>query len=313
MDLDFPPSVFGRALSLDPEVALDACRLAFPEPGEGPLHATQYVIELVGPRTAKGETARSLLSPASLGALGNPSVFVLGLADVSWSPLAPSDSRPSYDSIALCWEVVSSKGTLSSDSAAQLLERVRPIAERLERIPMPLPTPDLIDPKVAELLERREALDVGVSIGLVGPDGGIAERDVWIQAARLGFDLSPAGEFVWRATKWQHDLLALASWEPDGFFRLGNVTQGARHRVIGLGFNVPTSPAPLQVLGEALRVGRLLESELQATLTDDEFVPLDAPAEERLRQGVMLAIEACTTAGFRPGSPEALALFGGPD
>ncbi len=313
MDSDNVQGVFGAVLSRDPQVALDIAQIAFPEIGVGPLHATQYVIELVGPRTARGETTRSLLSPSALGALGNPSVFVLGLADVNWAPLTPSDSRPSYDSIALCWDVVSSRGTLSSGSAAQLLERVRPITERLERIPMPLPTPDMIDPKVAELLERRESLDVGVSIGLVGPEGGIPERDVWVQAARMGFDLSPEGEFVWRAPQWPHDLLALASWEPNEVFRLGNVTQGVRHRVIGLGFNLPTSPAPLEVLNEALRAARLLESELQATATDDEFVPLDRTGEEELRQGARLAVEACSAAGFRPGSPAALALFGGPD
>lgn len=313
MDSENAQGVFGAILSRDPQVALDATQIAFPEIGVGPLHSTQYVIELVGPRTAQGETTRSLLSPSALGALGSPSVFVLGLSDVSWTLLTPSDSRPSYDSIALCWDVVSSRGTLSSGSAGQLLERVRPIAERLERIPMPLPTPDMIDPKAAELIERQESLDVGVSIGLVGPAGGIPERDVWVQAARMGFDLSPEGEFVWRVPQWPHDLLALASWEPNEIFRLGNVTQGVRHRVIGLGFNLPTSPAPLEVLSETLRAARLLASELRATVTDDEFVPLDGVGEEQLRQGARLAVEACSAAGFRPGSPAALALFGGQD
>src|ERR1700679_3887816 len=108
---------FDPPLGPDPELALSEPAVT-PYPS-GPAHRAQYVIELVGPRSVPASAAAQLWTQSWQNALGRPEIYCMSPADTSWQPMTDRKDG-SYDSIALCWDMVSPLGRLNSQSANQL-------------------------------------------------------------------------------------------------------------------------------------------------------------------------------------------------
>src|SRR5579872_4267007 len=120
----------------DPRIALPSPRLVAPK--MGPLHAVEFVIEIVGPRTMSAAAAGVLAQPNWFQALGQPNIWVMAPMDTTWQPLAASVTG-SYDSLALTWPILGSNGTLTADSAQRLADTAERFAVTVERRALPMP------------------------------------------------------------------------------------------------------------------------------------------------------------------------------
>lgn len=308
MDRSELESLLGGSIPTDRRSILAGDSIQIPARKPGPLLQVQYVIEIVGPKTVPATAASQLLSDTWRKALGQAQMYAMTSADTAWRPLAAPASG-SFDSIALAWDYLSAKGSLSKTSAEVLLRQASSFAQSVQRLAMPLPTPDQVDVRVRELSTMRESLDIGFEIGVISAHGSIRERDVWRACMSLGMDLDSDGSFVWRHSGWQLPLLSVASWEEGKAFRLSGVKKDEGHQAIGVGFNVPTSPDPEAVFDRVFEVADLIAKECGAIVTDDAGKPYDSRMLERDRSDLDQARKALASNGLMPGSAEALKLF----
>src|SRR6185312_8968382 len=144
------PDLFGRQLEPDPAVALPDPEIRI-NPKKGPLYKVQYVLEFVGPRSVPASMACSLLRPEWYAALGQPQVFSMQPADLSWGMLT-AKTEGSYDSLALTWDLLSLAGTLSSASAQHLLTIAEQFGSAINRRVAALPVPAEVDQAAARLV-----------------------------------------------------------------------------------------------------------------------------------------------------------------
>ena len=274
-----------------------------PLPTPEPLHKVQYVIEIAGPRSMPASQAKAVLEPTWQSALGHPSCFVMGPSDTRWRSLEADDSTASYDSLALAWDLVGPMGDLHAASAQRLLDAVEPLATSLQRRAMPLPVPDEIDARVASLKEILAALDIGIEVMLVFPNGGTTDRELAEWAGEM--DLKPTDDgFAWNVEGWDEPLLTLnraldePPFNPDASFL---------RQTASIGFNLPRCPAPLAVLDALITLSADAEATFQAACVIDEAMARPSMLRDFLPQ----AIAAFDSVGIRPGSGEARRIFAG--
>lgn len=299
--------IFGEPLAKDPTIALPNISVA-PRITPGPVRKQQFVVELVGPRTAPSPNVKVLLDAQWQGALGNPQVFVMSGADQYWRPLEANDPSGSYDSIALAWDLISPKGQLSANAAQQLWNVAENFAGQISRRAMAMPVPADVEPTIRALEELGENLDIGVNFTLVPRMNPFPEKEVWRLAAALGLQYSPNGTFTWLAQGSELPLLELSPGDADRF-TLAQVQAGITHPALGLGFSVPLCPNPEAALDGCFRVGTAFSSRLSAALVDEDFKPVDDGAKRRIASDLRQAVQALERAGFAPGSTEAIKLY----
>jgi hypothetical protein len=300
--------LFPEPLRPDPSVALDASQVRLPKVPRGPVHGAQFIIEIAGPKSVPAQQARELLGPQWHGALGEPEVYAMAPADSAWRLLSTTDGAGSYDSLALAWNLFSSRGQLSSASAAHLLKTAEKFAHAAGRRAFPFPAPAEVDALASRLSQARESFDVGLELIVQGPLP-FHERDVWVASAALGLDLSTEGAFIWKVAGWDDAILAVASIEEGHFFSLRGVKSAAVHDALSIGFNVPRSPDPKTALSAAFRVAHVLADRLHAQALDEEGRALSPALEQELMRNLGLAIENMRASGLEPGSPLCLKLF----
>lgn len=303
-------SVFGGPLESDPVVALDATSLRFPNPKIGPMPKVQFTIELVGPRSVAAAPALTVLDNPWRQGLGEPQVFVMASADTFWRKPQRPDPASSFDSLALCWDYLGARGSLSGAATARLLQTAESFGQTIQRRAMPMPTPDAVDEFVRTLAEVREAFDIGFELGVIAGEDLLPETAIWRVCARLGLSLAANGSFVWRDPRHPLPLLSVASWDEGKSFGLAGARAGVHHAAIGVGFNVPTSPDPERVLAFCFKVANALAGATGATVTDDEGVPYDSAKRREAEAAMAEAIGALDRVGLTPGSTESLRLFG---
>ncbi|MBI5706595.1 MAG: hypothetical protein HZC36_06360 [Armatimonadetes bacterium] len=309
MDSSELVDLFGAPLECDPAIALNSDALRLPIPKTGPLPMVQFQIEIVGPRSMKAAPALAVLDEPWRSGLGYPEVFVMDASDSGWrSPTRP-EKAATLDSLVLCWDYLSAKGTLSANACARLVHAAEPFAKSLDRRAMPMPLPQDVDRKVADLKQRQEALDIGFEVGVISGTSTLSERQIWRTCAALGLDLAANGAFVWRAPGWSLPLLSVASWDDGVSFGLDGARADRQHEAIGVGFNVPTNPDPVTSLNACFQVAEALATALGALATDDEGRPYTRAMRAETENAMAQALEAFRRAGLEPGSPEAIKLF----
>jgi hypothetical protein len=269
----------------------------------GPMRQLEFVIELVGPRTAPAAAVEALLTRDWQGALGGPRVWAMTAADTHWEPVTPGRAG-SYDSVALSYPFMDARGTLASASADALVKLAEGFANQIGRRAAPMPVPADVDGIVLGLAEAREALDVGygLAVSFVRP---VPEAELWRAFVALGLTLAPSGEFVWGSGS----CLAVSPVEPPEQFALSGVQGGRQIGAVTLGFSVPRSPDPEASLSATLRVAIYLQQRFGGLFVDEDGNAV-VPSEVQLGEYVREAAHSLERAGFRPGSAEALALFG---
>jgi hypothetical protein len=293
-------------LNPDPAIALTPPD-PVPVPKEGPLHRLQFVIEFVGPRSVPAAAARHLLVPNWYGALGQPQVFAMRAMDLAWHRMTATPDG-SYDSIALAWDMVTGQGALTPDSAKNLLRTAEEFGPYISRRAMPMPVPAEVRQVVKNLQSIRDALDVGFTLSVGARRGGFAERDVWIECARLGLQFENGG-FEYRAPKAPAPLFAVTPYGTTDAFSLGAVQAGAVHPGVTIGFSLPLSPAPTQGLEGALRAADHLAAKLDGVVLDESDQPLTDRTRQKLRAELRNALSLFSRAGITTGSAEAVRLF----
>ncbi len=302
-------SPFDVPLVADPAVALPPLQINLPSK-PGPLYTIQFVIELVGPRTLPAAAAAGLLQQDWHSALGEPEAWIMAPADEHWRPL-PTAQSGSYDSLALTWDFVSSRGHLNNGSAAHLFSVAERFGQAVERRAMPIPPATDVDARVAALFEAQNALDIGFSLAIANVDGWMLERDIWIQCTRLGLSLDGSGVFGWKGADWDEPIVSVTPLgEADGF-SLGAVQRGEGHAGIGIGFSVARSPSPVDALDACFHVASHLASAFAGLILDEDGEPLNGSSQAAYRRNILEAVRALTQAGFAPGSQESLRLFSG--
>ncbi|MBI1755705.1 MAG: hypothetical protein HYR64_01185 [Fimbriimonas ginsengisoli] len=298
--------LFGGPLRADPYISLKAPPL--PDAKIGPLPKIQFVIEFVGPRSISGASANALAEPQLRSALGSPEVWTMNQSSNEWAPLR-ANVNITYDSLAVAWDLITDAGTMTTASARQLLAAVERFATDVQRRAMPMPVPESVDPLVRHWIAVRESLDIGFSMAVARDGDDLAEREIWRLCAALGLNLGPTGAFEWRIEGWEHPLLAVTPLEADAF-SLRDVNLDAKHRGLGLGFNVPRSPSPSASLEGCFGIANQFALRTGSKLFDDTMAPMTPADQESLRSDLNEAVKALASAGLTPGCSEALKLFG---
>jgi hypothetical protein len=299
---------FGVPLERDPGIALQPLDLRV-MPKSGPLHKVQFVIEFVGPRSMPANIVAQLLTAQWYEALGRPNLFAMRPADLQWQPLTDA-ADGSYDSLALSWDFISPQGQITGTSAKHLMQFAERFGPHIQRRPMPLPPPNEVDRTVRELIKAQEALDIGFSLLVVPRQGAFAEKDVWVECARLGLDFAPGGSFDWRLPGHPYPLLSVHPAGDEDSFSLANVQAGVSHPGLTVGFSLPLCIAPAQALEGCIYVAEHFAMDLDGQVYDPDERPLNDREKGRLRSGIKQALAMFSQLGITTGSPEAQKLFG---
>lgn len=297
--MTFPP---------DPAVALRPIPIDEHAEQTGPLHRVQYVIELVGPRTAPSASIKPLLDRQWQDTLGRPQVYVMAAADKFWRKLDASDPAGAYDSIALAWDLFSDSGALSQSSAMHLLKNAEHLAGQLNRIAMALPVPGDVDPLVKSLNQIRDSLDIGVNLTVVFRSG-VTEEAVWKACSALGLQYGSTGDFEWRIPGWPLPLLAVSPLREGSSFSLGSMQKGVLHDGLIIGFSVPLSPAPMEALSATFHVAETIAARLGGTVLDENDESLNERSKACDKDNLQQALGAFERVQIRTGSLEARKLF----
>lgn len=223
--------------------------------------------------------------------------------------LLGADTRGEFAEVAACLLLADRSGAAS----APLLDAfVRLAGEVAASIPAAF-----IAPSPAAEASRAEALDricadLDVQIGLTL----IKTSPATISGTRLrgvaeasGFRLAAGGRFEWVQDETGAVLYVLQNYRSDPFtadtLRM-MTTPGAV-----LLLDVPRVADPARVFDQMKLAAKRMAQTLDATLVDDNRRPLDDAALAAIRQQVQATAAAMHEVRIEPGSPRALALFGG--
>jgi len=301
------PDLFGEPLKADPRVALQPLTLDLPLK-TGPLHKVQFVIEFVGQRTVLAGQAAQLLGRDWFQALGRPNVHVMRPADLQWQPLTPAGDG-SYDSLAMTWDLLGRTGNITSASAGHLLNLAEAFGPYIQRRAMAMPVPREVDGVVRALQHAKNALDIGFELTVMSSMGAFAERDIWVECARLGLEFSPTGSFDWKTPGHPSPLFSITPIGHTDSLSLANVQHNLSHVGLTLGFSLPLNPAPVQAMDGCFYVAEQIATRLKGRILDDANRELTERTKKDLHQNLMDGLSLFAKAGMTTGSAEAIALF----
>jgi len=223
--------------------------------------------------------------------------------------LLKSDTKGDFAEIAACLLLANRSGA----ATAPLLEAfVHAVTEIASTLPAAVTAPDIAaETARAEALDRICAdLDVQIGITVLKTDGAlIAGTRLRGVAEASGFKLTPDGRFDWIQEETGSVHYALQNYSSDPFTAdtlRATSTPGAVFLL-----DVPQVAEPVRVFDQMKIAAKRMAHSLDATLVDDNRRPLDDAAFAAIREQVRVTMEALREANIEPGSPRALALFGG--
>lgn len=223
--------------------------------------------------------------------------------------LLGSDSRGEFAEIAACLLLADRSGAAS----APLLDAfVGLVGEVAASIPAAFVAPSpAAEAGRAEALDRICA-DLDVQIGLTilktspATISGTRLRGV---AEASGFRLAAGGRFEWVQEETGAVLYVLQNYRSEVFtadtLRMMSIPGAV------LLLDVPRVADPARVFDQMKLAAKRMVQTLDATLVDDNRRPLDDAALASIRQQVQATATAMRDVRIEPGSPRALALFGG--
>lgn len=273
---------------------MNLSRPVLPPLRTGPLPRIQFCVELVGPRTVEAPAALRLADPDWHGALGRPVLWATSPADETWRPLV-GHSGGSFDSLALCWDLVSPAGLLTSVAAMKLRDRAEEFANAVGRRALPLFPPDETDSRAAAASRLVERLAAGVTVhSLLPSPRPVGELVAWLEGRGLTNDRN--GARVWAAPSRPPLLLATPYGEVDRFDSVREADG------LTFGFSLPRCALPVEATEAAISLAR----EFGGTVLDEDGAPL---RPEGLRREVASIVEMMRAAKLDPGDAECLKLF----
>lgn len=292
-------SASASALSADASRSVRGERLAQPDPD------IECVIALQPPRPVTA----GALAVGLHARVGKPlRWFGRDRAGAPWR-LLQSDTAGEWCELAACLLLADRAGA----ATRPLIDRfVRLVGDQASSLPAAFVAPDAqAEVARAEALDRLCA-DLDVQIGLTvlktGPATipGTRLRGV---AEASGFHLTDGGRFEWVQEDSGAVLYTLQNYRTEPFtadsLRLGS-TPGAVFIL-----DVPRVADPARVFDQMKLATKRMAQTLDAALVDDNRRPLDDAALAAIRQQVQATAAALRAIHVEPGSPRALALFGG--
>jgi FtsZ-interacting cell division protein ZipA len=171
-----------------------------------------------------------------------------------------------------------------------------------------MPIADEVDRRVKELTTLRDNLDTGFSLLVFPRSGAFLERDIWVQATRLGLEFrSDDGLFHWGEVGYP-PLFTLSSLTKDEF-SLAAVQTNTLHQGLQLGFSLPRCPAPSQSFLGVCSAAEELARQLNGLVLDDAQRVFDQPSRSAAERNIAMASATLTQAGLAPGSTEAIRIW----
>jgi hypothetical protein len=255
--------------------------------------------------------------PVSAGALAAGLHARLGMplrwfgrrgAGLPWQVLK-SDTVGEFAEVAACLLLANRAGAASR---AMLEAYVRVVVELASALPAAFIAPDAAaEAARAEALDRICA-DLDVQIGLTV----LKTATATIPGTRLrgiaeasGFRLADGGRFDWVQEETGAVLYSLQNYRSEPFtadtLRVTS-TPGAVFLL-----DVPRVTEPMRVYDQMKIAAKRMAHTLDATLVDDNRRTLDDAALNAIREQVRSTAAALREVHIEPGSPRALALFGG--
>ncbi len=228
--------------------------------------------------------------------------------DLPWQ-LLKSDTGGEFSEIAACLLLANRAGA----ATVPLLETfVRAVTAVASALPAALDVPDLAGEAArAEALDRICAdLDVQIGITVLKTDGAlISGTKLRGIAEAAGFRLSDAGRFDWIQEETGAVLWALQNYRPEPFTADSLRATSTPGAVFLL--DVPRVADPVRVCDQMKLAAKRMAQNLDAVLVDDNRRALDDAAFAAIREQVRATAVALREVHIEPGSPRALALFGG--
>jgi len=223
--------------------------------------------------------------------------------------LLKSNTTGEFSEIAACLLLANRAGA----ATVPLLDAfVRAVTDVAAALPAALLAPDVAaEAARAEALDRICAdLDVQIGITVLKTDAamipGTRLRGI---AEAAGFRLADGGRFDWVQEETGSVLYALQNYRSEPFnadtLRVTS-TPGAVFLL-----DVPRVAEPVRVYDQMKLAAKRMAQTLDATLVDDNRRALDDAALNAIREQVRSTASALREVHIEPGSPRALALFGG--
>jgi hypothetical protein len=230
-----------------------------------------------------------------------------------WLSLDAAPPETVFETLALCWDL----GRLLSEgpeAARELGARAAvavQIASLLGRTATLDEDPESASRRAARLQSLRARFGRSVEMRLAPAGRPFPARAVWRSAYALGLVWGNLDLFHWIALgAWQGSpLFTLSGLGQPGFFLPERAVEGEGVNGIALGFELPRSPAPLEVydrMGVALA---FLRQKLGGHPTTRDGRELDGDRLEDERETLKEMVADMARAGIAPGSPEADRLF----
>ena len=224
-----------------------------------------------------------------------------------WQRLA-ADTSGEFAELLACLLLADRTGAAS----VPMLEAfTRLLADVAPSLPATFVAPDLQrEAARAETLDRMCAdLDVQIGLTVLKPgQATIAGTRLRGVAEAAGFRLA-GGRFEWVQEETGAVLYALHNFKSEPFTP-DNLRAMATPGVVFL-LDVPRVSDPVRVFDQMKLAARRMTQTLDAQLVDDNRRPIDDPALAKIRTEIQSAAEALARINVAPGSPRALALFGG--
>ncbi|MEO8305503.1 MAG: cell division protein ZipA C-terminal FtsZ-binding domain-containing protein [Betaproteobacteria bacterium] len=220
-----------------------------------------------------------------------------------------SDTVGEFSEVVACLLLANRAGTASRP----LLEGfMRVVGEIAAGLPAAIVAPDAAaEAARAEALDRICAdLDVQIGLTLLKSEAalipGTRLRGI---AEAAGFRLVDGGRFDWVQEETGAVLYSLQNYRSEPFTAdtlRATSTPGAVFLL-----DVPRVIEPVRAYDQMKLAAKRMAQSLDATLVDDNRRVLDDPALQAIREQVRNTAEAMREVNIEPGSPRALALFGG--
>jgi len=225
-----------------------------------------------------------------------------------WQLLKP-DTVGEFSEIAACLLLANRVGAASRP---MLDSFVRVVSEIAASLPAAFLAPDMAaEAERAETLDRICAdLDVQIGLTMLKSDGTtIPGTRLRGMAEAAGFRLAEGGRFDWVQEESGSVLYSLQNYRGDPF-TAETLRQTSTPGAVYL-LDVPRVSEPVRVYDQMKLAAKRMAQTLDAVLVDDNRRTLDDAALNAIREQIRKTATALREVHIEPGSPRALALFGG--
>jgi cell division protein ZipA len=279
----------------------------------GPHPATEFVIDLLGAAPVSAERTLGVITWVRRAALGFPRLWGHLPGPERW--VAPEEvaGETALTALVLCRDLTGllSEGTEAARELGALAAAAASFASALGRTAAPRDTPEAGARRAALLLSLRARFGRSVEMRLMPAGRPFPARNVWRAAYALGLRWGDLDLFHWHGAlpADARPLFTLSAVGQPGFFLPERAAEGEGVNGIALGFELPRSPAPLEVYDRMALALAFLRQKLGGHPTTAGGRELDGDRLDEERDDLATLVADMAAAGIAPGSPESARLF----